>query len=84
MRDRSHYIVRVQSPVEADAFGKPLNSAVRRLGENSTSGGRGQQVALASKSGPLLACRANEEENGSNSFMLNGLRHAVNEPKWAD
>ncbi len=38
MRDRCSYIMRVQSPVKADAFGELLDPAIRRLAEYSRPG----------------------------------------------
>ena len=73
----------IEAVVEADAFGKPLNAAVRRLGEYSTSGGSGQQGALASRSESAPDLPDARGVNGSNPFILNGLRRAVNEPNLA-
>jgi hypothetical protein len=58
MGDRPQAIVGEQAVVEADAFAEPFDSAIRRLGENSTARWTCQAGSLPKMPRPPRAGRA--------------------------
>ena len=71
MGDRRADVVRVEPPVEADAFGELLDAAVRRFGEDS-----GPSFVRPRRT--LQRCRT-RQASGANLFTVNGLGKGVNE-----
>jgi len=75
MRNRSIDIMRVQSPVKADAFGELLDFGVRRLAEDARP-----RFFRHKNSGPTMSRIL---PNVDNTFSVNGLRRAVNDGRTA-